>query len=379
MLQQEFIDKVKSRIDIKELVEEYTELKKVGPTLYEGRCPHPDHEDNDPSFRIWTDHQSWACMVCHSGKKSSKFKVFGSDCFAFMQWIEPTKIKNFKDAVLYLANKKGIPIPTDKNAKLYKEKRALAVSYMHNLNKVSLDYLTSRGLSKDDCLNWGLGFDGNKITFPLMDRYKNVLGFTKRWLIVPEGANDKYKNSFNSPIFNKSMYLYGIHNIDESFKELRITEGSLDVILAHKYGAKNIMATLGTAFTEGHVEIIKHYKMVPVFIFDGDKAGLKALNKSISMLAEHNIYSKILILPDDKDLADMSIELKEGIEDYISDNAITYGNYLIQDEISKFNSKVNELRLKAYPNLIKILNKVPTQEERNILKSFIKNTTGVDL
>lgn len=379
MLPQEFIDKVKERTDLKELVEEFTELKKVGPTLYEGHCPHPDHEDNDPSFRVWSDHQSWACMVCHSGKKSSKFKVYGSDCFAFMQWIEPTKIKNFKDAVLYLAKRKGIPIPTDKNAKLYKEKRALAVSYMHNLNKVSLDYLGARGLSKQDCYDWGLGFDGNKITFPLMDRYKNVLGFTKRWLVVPEGANDKYKNSSNNAIFNKSMYLYGIHNIDESFKELRITEGSLDVILAHKYGAKNVMATLGTAFTEGHVEIIRHYKMTPVFIFDGDAAGMKALNKSISMLAEHNIYSKILILPEDKDLADMANDLEEGIEDYINDNAITYGNYLIQDELSKFNAKVNELRLKAYPNLVKILNKVPTQEERNILKSFVKNTTGVDL
>lgn len=379
MFSQEFINKVKDKVDIIKLIQEYTELKKVGPKLYEGRCPHPDHIDADPSFRVWEDSKSWACMVCHAGKKNGTFKNYGSDCFAFMQWIDPIKCKNWKDAIIFLARKYGIPIPTDKNAKLYKEKRELASCYMDNLNNVPINYLKKRGLSKDDCYNWGLGFDGRKIVFPLMDRYKNVLGFTKRWIEVPEGSNDKYKNSYNSSIFNKSLYLYGIHNLDESFKEIRITEGSMDVILAHKYGAKNVLATLGTAFTDGHVEIIRHYGMIPVFIFDGDEAGLKAINQSITLLAEHNIYSKLLILPTDKDLADLAIEQKENIEEYIEFNSITYGNYLIQKELNLYNAKVNELRLKTYPNILKVLEKVPTQSERKILKSYIKGITGMEL
>lgn len=388
MFPQQFIDKVKESVDLVKLVSEYTELKKIGPYVYQGHCPHPDHGDSTPSFRVFlkgyksetriNTYDTWACMGCHYGRKTNttKDKVFGSDCIAFIQWIEN---KNWKESIIYLANKYQIPIPTDKNEKLYKNNKALAYSYMDNLNSVPLTYLKNRGLSEEDCFDWGIGFDGQKIIFPLLDRYKNVLGFTKRWIEVPEGANDKYKNSPNNPVFNKSMYLYGIHNLDENFKEIRITEGSMDVILAHKYGAKNVVATLGTAFTEGHMEIIKHYGLTPVFCMDGDPAGLKAINKAITLLAEHNIYCKILILPLSKDLADIAIELGENIEDYISNNAVTYGNYLIKDEVGLYLSQVNELKLRHYPNLIKILDKVPTQEEKNILKSYVKDIMHIDL
>lgn len=379
MFPQDFIDKVKEATDIVKLVEEYTELKKVGPNIYEGHCPHPDHVDNDPSFRVWSDSQSWACMVCHCGKKSDKFKIYGSDCIAFIQWIEN---KKWKDAILYLAEKANVPIPTEKNQKLLDEKKRLAISYSDNLlntpNK-AMTYLNNRGITQEDCIKWGLGYDGVKIIFPLLDRYRGVLGFTKRWIEMPEGRNDKYKNSSNSPIFNKRKYLYGIHNLTDECDELRITEGSTDVIIADKYGVKNIVATLGTAFTDEHVELIKHYKKTPVFVMDGDEAGLNAIKKSIDILANHNIYSKLVILPNGKDLADLATELKENTEEYIQNNSITYGNYLIQNELNLYQAKVNELKLKHYPNLLKVLSKVPSQEEQKILKSYIKKAMDIDM
>lgn len=386
MFPQYFIDNIKKNVKLVNLIGEYTDLQKAGPLVYKGNCPHPNHEDKDPSFRVWlkgykngskvSKFDSWACMVCHYGKKGDQFENKGSDCIAFIQWAENL---SWKESVIFLANKYGIPIPTDKNEKLYKEKKNLAYSYMDNLKGESLNYLINRGLNKEDCFKWGLGFDGTKIVFPLLDRYRNVLGFTRRWVHLPEKCNDKYKNSCNSSIFNKSLYLYGIQNIDESFDEIRITEGPMDVILPDKYGLKNIFSPLGTAFTEGHVEIIKHYKKVPVFCMDGDEAGLKSINRSIEMLAANGIYSKILLLPQGKDLADIALEEKENIENYVTENSITYGNYLIQKELSLYQAKVNELKLKSYPNLIKILNKVPTQEERIILKSFVKSAMDVDM
>lgn len=225
----------------------------------------------------------------------------------------------------------------------------------------------------------GVNVDGKKIIFPLLDRYKNVLGFTKRWLNMPLDADDKYKNSPNSAIFNKGMYLYGLHKIDMSFKEIRITEGSMDVILSNKYGAKNVVATLGTAFTENHVELIKHYNLLPVFCMDGDDAGLKSIQKSASLLAEHNIYCKILILPPKKDMADIALELKDKLEDYINKNSITYGNYLIKDELSLYISKVNELKMKSYPNLLKIIQQIPCNNERDVLKAYIKNIMNIEM
>ena len=242
-----------------------------------------------------------------------------------------------------------------------------------------MENLLNRGLTIEDCDNWMLGYDGQKITFPLFDKYKNILGFTRRWLHVPEGANDKYKNSSNSKIFNKSTYLYGIHNLDDECEEIRITEGPMDVILAHKHGAKNVVAALGTAFTEGHVEMIKHYKKTPVFCMDGDEAGLKAINKAITLLAQAGIYSKLLILPKGKDLCDMSIELGDKIEDYIQQNSITYGNFLIKDSLNLFIAKSNELKMQFLPELNNVLNFVPSEDEKIVLKGFIKNSMGIDI
>lgn len=380
MYPQEFIDKIKETVSMVRLASEYVALEKVGSKngkgVYRGRCPHPDHTDKNPSFCVWEASNSWACLVCHNGKKTAKFKNFGSDCIAFIMWI---KGMSWKETVVYLAQKYEIPLPDDKNQKLLDNKKNLAYSYMDNLNGKAFNYLRARGLSKEDCYEWGIGFDGQKIIFPLLDRYRNILGFTKRWIVEPENCVDKYKNSSNSRIFNKGMYLYGTHKLDLDFNEMRITEGSMDVILADKYGVKNIVATLGTAFTDGHIDIIKHYKMTPVFCMDGDKAGLAAVKKSIDLLSEHSIYSKIFLLPEGKDMADLALELKENIEPYIQDHSITYGNYLISNEMNSYLAKVNELKLKYYPKILKILKQVPSEEEQKILKSHIKNLMNIEV
>lgn len=157
MFPQSFIDKIKNTVDMKLLAEEYTELKKVGQGIYRGRCPHPNHIDNKPSFCVWTKFNSWSCLTCHQGKKSDKFKNYGSDCIAFIMWIEK---KSWIDSVKYLAKKYSIPLPSRKNEKLFKQKKELAYSYMENLKGESFKYLCNRGLDSEDCYEWGLGLIG---------------------------------------------------------------------------------------------------------------------------------------------------------------------------------------------------------------------------
>ena len=399
VLPQEFIDKVKDTVDLVKLVEEYTELKKVGPYTYQGHCPNPKHRDSTPSFRVFkkgykngnsvNQYDTWACMGCHNGKKTKddknvvktekakEDKIYGSDAIAFIQWIDPDK-RSWRKAIFYLAEKYHIPIPTDENEAFYKNNKMIAHSLMYNMYGEPLEYLKKRGLTIEDCDEWMLGFDGKRITFPLMDRYRNILGFTRRWLHIPDGANDKYKNSAASEIFNKSVYLYGIHRLDMEFDEIRITEGPMDAILATKFHAKNVVATLGTAFTDGHIDLIRHYGKIPVFIMDSDEAGMKAVDRAISNLASQGIYSKLLILPSGKDLADMAGELGDELEDYIQREAITYGTYIIKDIISSYTSKVNELKLQYIPNLRTLINFVPG-DEKIVIKSLIKNNIGIDI
>ena len=89
--QRDFIDKVKESTDLLELISEYTELKKEGRYIWRGRCPHPDHNDSTYSFTVNTKTNSWCCYGCHSDKKGVN-NNYGSDCIAFIQWINKGKL-----------------------------------------------------------------------------------------------------------------------------------------------------------------------------------------------------------------------------------------------------------------------------------------------
>ena len=385
MFTKKFLDNLKDKISLVELASEFTSLEKIGPNLYQGKCPHPQHNDKNPSLRIWTrGHQnntydSWACMVCHYGNKNlndKNNKNYGSDVIAFYQWVKGI---GWNKAVRELSLKYNIPMPKSHLDFLYKDKRIKTLSYVRNLTSVALNYLYGRGLSDKDIKDWMIGYQGDKIVFPLLDRYKQPVGFSKRWLNLPPGKNDKYKNSPTSAIFNKSSYFYGQHNIIESFDEIRITEGPMDVIMAHKYGARNISATLGTAFTDEHAQLIKQMGKIPVFIMDGDEPGILAAEKAIAKMADLDVYSKILVLPAGKDLCQLANEIGSEIENYIQCNSLTYGQYKIQKVVNLFESELNELKIKRYGEVKNILEKIPYEVERNIMKEYILKRMDIRL
>lgn len=368
MLSQDFIDEVKGAVDMLKLAQRYVELKKVGKGVWQGQCPHPKHNDSTPSFTVWEESQSWACLGCHSGKKDARYRNYGSDCIAFVQWIEGI---GWKQAILKLAKEVGIEPERDEYAEVYEHKERLAKSYSQNIPPQVLTYLKDRGLDKNDIDDWLIGFDGLRITFPLLDRYRKVLGFSKRKFIEIDESAPKYKNSPNSEIFNKGSYLYGLHLVNDDIDEIRITEGAMDVIVPSKYGVRNIVATLGTSFTENHVALIKNMKKIPVFCMDGDEAGLKSIKKAIDLLAREGIYSKVLLLPKGKDMADLANELKEYTEEYIQKHSITYGQMMIQGVINIYDAKVNEIKIKLLPEIKSILETIPNDNERKVIHDFI--------
>lgn len=376
MFPQSFIQQVKNSTDMLELVRHYTDNKinKVGDGVYNLKCPHPDHNDRTPSFTVWTKLKSWCCYGCHAGKKNDKYNNFGSDSIALVMFMEGC---SWREAVLKLADFNGIPKPSEENDIEYKRQKDLALKYHYSLlknenSKHVLKYLYDRGLTQKEIKDWMLGWDGEKITFPLIDKYRNVIGFTRRWLNVPAGRNDKYRNSKESTIFDKSKYFYGIHNIDTKKKYVRITEGSMDVIKAHKYGASNVIATLGTAFTEEHAKIIKRLGMIPVLVYDGDEAGKKAMKKAAGYLAELGIYSKVVVLDDNKDLSDISDQYQEYIEDYLLSEAQSYGYFLAKGLSNEYHAKLYDLKAEMYSKIGDVLLEVP-ESEKLLVKSFIED------
>lgn len=364
----EFLDKLKESVDLVDLANEYTELFKAGPFLYMGHCPHPKHNDSDASFRINTQTNTWCCYGCHSDKKNKNDGNYGSDCIAFIEWINDGKM-SWIDCIKYLANKIGLPLPVEKHEKQYETNYKLMNKFVRDLNETAYDYLYDRDLSDNEIKQWRIGYDKNedRIVFPLIDSYNNILGFNKR-LVCKEtkGINKKYIHSSDSEIFKKSSYLYGAHDIDKSFDYIILSEGVFDVILARKYGLKNTICALGTSLSDHQMDLLAKYNKEVIVVYDNDEKGLKTMKKVMPLLASKNISAKLLILPEGKDLADMSIQLKHGIKDYVINNSMTFGYYNIQNAINDFNRELYNLYNKYNIIFEGIKENIPESEQHTI-------------
>ena len=370
----EFLDKLKDNIDLVDLASEYTELYKAGPFLYMGHCPHPKHNDSDASFRINTKTNTWCCYGCHSDKKNKNDGNYGSDCIAFIEWINDGKL-SWIDCIKYLANKINMPLPVEKHEKQFETNYKIAKKFINNMSDEAYEYLYERDLSNNEIEQWQIGYDKNenRIVFPLIDSYNNILGFNKR-LICKEtkGISKKYIHSSDSEIFKKSHFLYGINKIDTSFDYIILSEGVFDVILARKYGLKNTICALGTALSDYQIDVLAKYKKEVIVVYDNDEKGIKTMKKVMPLLESKNISAKLLILPEGKDLADMSIQLKHGIKDYVLNNNMTYGFYNIQNAINDFNRELYNLYSKYNIIFNNVKQEVP-DSEKNIIDAYLNH------
>ena len=214
----EFLDKLKESVDLKDLVEEYTELRKAGPTLYVGHCPHPKHYDSDASFCFNIQTNTWTCYGCHSDKKNKEQGNYGSDAIAFIEWVNEGKV-SWIDAVKYLAKRTGLEIPNDSNSKVYKTNYNLTQKYIKDMTCEAYEYLYDRGLDDETIEKWTICYDKyeDRVVFPLFDSYNNIIGFNKRLVTLQtKGLNRKYIHSSDSEVFKKSQYFYGMQYIDKT-------------------------------------------------------------------------------------------------------------------------------------------------------------------
>lgn len=376
MYSKETLEKIKKTINPLNFFASYTHLTKTGNNYYSGRCPHPDHKDNTPSFRVWIypTHWSWCCMSCHSGEKNIKYKNYGSDVFAFYQWMSDTKsskhILSFNEAVKKAAEYANINIDQYSDySRKYKDNLFKARAFLANHNKKSLYYLLNRGLTKEDISSWMIGFDGERITFPLFDINNNIIGFSNR--ILEDNKNgSKYINSANSDWFKKREFLYGLNNLLQGDQYVIITEGVMDVIMAQKYGI-NAICSLGTSFTDEQAAIIKKLKLYPVFAFDGDDPGQKATVKAIEKMSSIGISSFVFSLDNGSDLYDFCLSNKEKSKDILNSKISPYWIMLLQEESAEWDN----LKLRYQNNIAKkignIANTIKSSDDRRLYKSYI--------
>lgn len=314
-----FLDELRSRISIAEVIGEKVKLQKRGRE-YTGLCPF--HQEKTPSFTINESKGFYHCFGCGAHGDVVKF-LMDNEGLPFI------------DAVKKLASRIGMELPVfsrenqeavqrrkslyeimdmaaeffEKNLRMpvgskgyayFTHKRGLSEETLKKFrlgyapsNNALKAYLSSKGISEQDMADLGLisvpedknrhpnDFFFDRVMIPILDKQKNVIAFGGR--ILGDGQ-PKYLNSPETPIFNKRRILYNMNNARESAyssKRLIICEGYMDVIALDSYGFGYAVAPLGTALTEE--QIIEAWKVcnIPTLCFDGDAAGIRAAIRSV--------------------------------------------------------------------------------------------------
>ena len=329
-----FLDELLARTDIVDLVSESVRLTRKGNS-YWGCCPF--HSEKTPSFHVVPDRQMYKCFGCGKGGGAVNYVM---------------ELENlpFKDAIAVLAQRVGMQVPEFGAAPGARERREKILTinkqaartfhrWLHGPEGAEgLNYLRRRGLSPRTLTNFGLGFapnrwdglitelaaqgcdkrdlldaglavsskDGriydrfrNRVMFPIIDVRGNVIGFGGR---VMDDSVPKYLNSPDTPVYNKSRNVFAL-NIAKTAKAGRVilTEGYMDTISLHQAGFDSAVASLGTALTEEHGQLLSRYFKEAVIAYDGDGAGVAAAQRAIPILEKAGLKVKVLRMQGAKD------------------------------------------------------------------------------
>ncbi len=329
-----FIQELKLRSDIVDVISSYVNLKKAGRNLV-GLCPF--HNEKTPSFSVSAANGFFHCFGCG----------VGGDVITFIKRIENL---DYVDAVKFLAQRAGMTVPEDNRNdglsnlrnRIYEANREAARFYHKQLytpeGKEALEYLRGRQLTEKTIIHFGLGYSpksrfelvnhlkskgftnseliqsnlaneskrgypfdrfSDRVMFPIIDLYGNVIAFGGR---IMSDIKPKYLNTSETPAFNKSRNLFALQFAKKKAKgQLILVEGYMDVIALHQAGFENAVATLGTALTTEQAMIIKRYCDEVVICYDADEAGQKATARAISILRPTGLNIKVLTVPNGKD------------------------------------------------------------------------------
>ncbi|MBK1644550.1 DNA primase [Thiocapsa imhoffii] len=335
----EFIDALLARTDIVDVIGTRVALKKAGKD-YQARCPF--HDEKTPSFTVSPEKQFYHCFGC------------GAHGTAIGFLLEHDRL-SFREAIEELAQRAGLEVPVAGASSapgpdlqplydLHEQVRDLYRDQLrqHPSARRAVEYLKARGLSGAIAAHFGIGFapaggqtliahfagnllareqllasglivdqDGrrhdrfrDRIIFPIRDRRGRVIGFGGR--LLGEGK-PKYLNSPESPIFHKGRELYGLYEAQQANRRpdsMLVVEGYLDTIALAQYGLTNVVATLGTATTTEHLQLLARSAPEIVFCFDGDRAGRdaawKALQTTLGVATGRQSY-RFLFLPEGED------------------------------------------------------------------------------
>ncbi len=318
------VDEIKERLDIAEVIGRYVHLQKAGRNL-KGLCPF--HSEKTPSFFVFPEGQGWHCFGCNRG----------GDLFTFVMEREGW---DFRTTLEELARQAGVELrprtPTEVQAAAEGDRLRAALEaaagYYHTLlltapqAAFARDYLKRRGFVPETITHFQLGYSlsswdalrtelfgqgftveemvkagllvekegggtydrfRNRLMIPIYDRQGRIVAFGSRAL-APEDQ-PKYMNSPQTPLFDKSRVLFGLHHATQAIRQADmavIVEGYMDVMIAHQAGYANVVAPMGTALTEAHLKQLQRLTHRFILALDPDAAGIEATLRGLDVARE---------------------------------------------------------------------------------------------
>lgn len=417
----EFLEELKYKNDIVEVISAYVPLQKKGGRYF-GCCPF--HNEKTASFCVNQQSAYYHCFGCGAS----------GDVVKFVQEIESV---SFFDAVKILADKANMPLPEFKMDPHYQEKkdrkevlkqlmRDAARYFRNNLlneekGREAREYLASRGINDETAKRYGLGlsldFDsmpaylrrkgyklqdlydcglinnlnnprdafGNRVIVPIMNGMSEVVAFGGR---IFHGEQDvaKYKNSTNTELFDKGRTLYGVNFVKRdkkengaAYKELILVEGYMDVISLGAAGIKNAVAGMGTALTDGQARELSRLVENVFVCYDGDNAGRHATVKNVEPLKNAGLNVKVISLDDGKD-PDETVR-EGGAEAFLAKmkEALPIVEYKLKLAEDAFDLSSVDGRAKYVSAAIRVLKEVDSRAEREVYFERVSSLSRVSI
>ena len=409
----EWLERLKSNSNIVSVISRYLTLNRKGST-YWACCPF--HHEKTPSFAVNEQGQFYHCFGCGES----------GDVIKFVEKLEGT---DFVGSVKILAEHAGMEVPETSDSDYLESKkhretlqnicREAAIFYNKMLvssqGKDAMKYLENRGVLQSTITRLGIGYSPNwtslvtylknkgysaadliesgvcgerdgklfdemstRVVFPVIDHRGKVVGFSGR--AMKDGSWAKYKNTRQTPLFNKSSNIYCINFLRKARLNKNyaiLVEGQMDVVTLNQAGFDNAIATMGTAFNKNHVATLSRFVDSVVVCFDGDGAGQKATAKSLEPLMAEGLEIKILQLPEKLD-PDEYIK-KYGSDAYqkLIDNSLPVYEFEIKNEARKFDLSNRDNISKFIDSCLKIIIEIPKESEKQVYIDLVASISKV--
>ncbi|MGE8225561.1 MAG: DNA primase [Stenotrophomonas sp.] len=411
-----FIDDLLARSDIVEVVGSRVPLKRQGKE-YAARCPF--HDERSASFTVSPTKQFYHCFGCGAHGTAISF-LMNYDRLEFL------------DAVDELAKRAGMEVPRSENPRspqqqddsreLYSALEAATKFFQSNLqgSEKARSYLDGRGVDEENRARFQIGYapDGysglrdalgkderrmklldraglfskndrghvydkfrDRVMFPIFDRRGRVIAFGGRVFEKDDGP--KYLNSPETALFHKGRELYGLWQVrqaNQKIERLIVVEGYMDVVSLFQFGVTQAVATLGTATTPDHAELLFRNAPDVFFCFDGDaagrRAGWKALESVLPRMKDGR-QAFFLFLPDGEDPD--TIVRKEGADAF--DARLKQGTPLSQFFFDELSREINLGTLDGKARLAErakpMLAQIPDGAFGDLMKQELARLTGI--